>query len=203
MCITSPSRLLSQCHPCSAISDIALSRWHRVSSPFCNSVVLLRICPLSVQNHRDIRGHILLWIDWIDVIPGPLSNFVVFHVNMNSIMAPDKLSEVEQFVSSNDIDVLALWDKTRRKWPMPLHFEWLSGSICKTPGRLGGGVALYGRSTLPAKRWTEFESPDEELIWMVVKVNKLIQIIGGVYVPHNLPVSRHDLSVTYLTRSVR
>ena len=102
----------------------------------------------------------------IEANPGPVLNhdkFLVSHININSVTAYHKLEELEQFVESHDINLLAL---TETKLDTNVHANLYNINRFHSPmtrhrDRKGGGVALYCHSSLPITRLSELETNEE------------------------------------------
>ena len=101
------------------------SRSHRYEHP-CTSTSQLTNRDWALLNlYKNVQK--LLLIAGIETNPGPdrqesLSKLSIAHVNINSITAPGKLDELEQFVDSNNIHILALSEiKTEKSTPVSTH----------------------------------------------------------------------------------
>ena len=147
----------------------------------------------------NIRHNIkeLLHIGGVEKNPGPEpkhDKLVASHININSITAPGKLEELELFVETNGIGLLALTETKldTNTHPTLYNISGFHAPMTRHRDRKGGGVALYCHSTLPITRLTEFENNEEEWIWAKVKTNNITLIFCCLYLPPNLSASRLD-----------
>ena len=130
----------------------------------------------------------------IETNPGPpdRKQLTVSHININSITAESKIDELEQFITMNNIKVLAL---TETKLDSTVAVSQYSITnfhppLTKHRTRHGGGVALYIHESLPVQRLTNIEIGDEEWIWAKIKTKDFTLIISCIYLPPHLLVDR-------------
>ena len=124
---------------------------------------------------------ILLIIGGIETNPGPsrtkkyTKHITIAHVNINSITAPGKLQELQNFVKAHQILILAL---TETKLDDSIHpslyaIDDFHPPLTRHRDRHGGGTAIYILSSLTFSRIPSLELTGEEWIWVKVKVKTL------------------------------
>ena len=130
----------------------------------------------------------------IEPNPGPHDNkqLTIAHVNINSITADGKKDELEQFIATNNIQILAV---TETKLDSNVaNSEYLITDfhppLTKHRTRHGGGVALYFHKTLPVQRLLNIEIGDEEWVWAKLKTQNFTLLISCIYLPPNLSTER-------------
>ena len=112
-------------------------------------------------------------------------NIKVSHVNINSITSPHRLDELSDFADSSGTDILML---TETKLDNTIHpslykLDNYHEPYLKNRSRHGGGVAVYFKSSLAAKRLPELEIGSTEWIWTLIKIKKQTIIARCVYIP--------------------
>ena len=148
---------------------------------------------------------LILIIEGIEKNPGPDSrgSMTISHVNINSITSPNRLHELDQFVTTNCVDILALTETKLDDniHPSLFHLGDFHAPFTNHRNRHGGGTALYAHSSLPIKRRHELELPGEEWIWAQVNINDLSLLICCVYLPPNISAQRQTEFIARLTES--
>ena len=90
----------------------------------------------------------------IESNPGPQKSkqFTIAHLNINGITTEGKLDELEQFIETNNIKVLALTETKLDKTVADSQFaiKDFHKPITRHRTRHGGGVALYVHTRLAA-----------------------------------------------------
>ena len=123
------------------------------------------------------------------------NNFSVVHLNIRSILASNKLTELIEFTTvTHDFDLITLSE------------TWLSPAIpnsqVEIPGydlyrkdrnRNGGGVCVYIKSCIPHKHVTDFDSVSHESIWLELYLGKFKHLVGTFYRPPGQPAAVTDL----------
>ena len=140
----------------------------------------------------------LLNIGCVERNPGPELNkkLKICHVNINSITTDGRLDELDQFVTDNDIDILAL---SETKLDDNIHPSLYQLTNFHTPftrhrTRHGGGVATYIRSNLPCSRLQTLETDGIEWTWTQTKIKSNTILICSLYIPPNTTTEQqHDL----------
>ena len=133
---------------------------------------------------------ILLVIAGVEMNPGPSRNnkhtrhITIAHVNINSITAPGKLQELQNFVNINQISILAL---SETKLDDSVHpnlyaIDDFHPPLTRHRNRHGGGTAIYIHNSLTFSRIPSLELSGEEWIWAKIKVKKR-------YISHMLHIS--------------
>ena len=157
------------------------------------------------HSNRLKQIRLLLAKEGIETNPGPNLNslLTLSHVNINSITSPYRLEELNQFVETNHIDILAL---TETKLDDTIHPALFHLSAFHTPftqhrNRHGGGTALYARTSLPIRRRKDLELPGEEWIWAQVNIQDTSLIICCIYLPPNITTHRQNEFIDRLTES--
>ena len=143
----------------------------------------------------------------VETNPGPTLNHEIItatHANINSITAPNKLEELELFVETHSISLLALTETKldTNVHPTLYNINGFLPPLTKHRDRKGGGVALYCHSSLPITRLTGLEKDEEEWIWAKVKINNIILIFCCIYLPPNLSTTRLDNFLDNFSESV-
>ena len=183
------------------------SRSHRYEHP-CTSISQLTNRVWALLNlYKDAQK--LLLIAGIEINPGPdrqkyMSKLSIAHVNINSITAPGKIDELQQFVDSNNIHVLALSEVKTDNTVHPSLYTLSNfhSPLIKHRTRHGGGTATYANSSLPIMRLPQLEIGDEEWIWCKITLGKSTLIICCVYLPPNLASDRLELFLDRFIESV-
>ena len=117
-----------------------------------------------------------------------LRNYLnVSHVNINSITAPNRQDELEQFANSNNIHVLCLTEtKLDETVSQSLYtLQAFSLPFTKHRTRQGGGVAIFIRNNLACTRLYDLELDGIEWIWVKLRTKKHTVIISCIYYPPN------------------
>ena len=124
--------------------------------------------------------------------PSPSSSSVkcglnISHVNINSITAPNKLDELEQFATINSIHVLCATEtKLDSTVSSTLYtMKAFSPPFTKHRTRRGGGVAIFARTNISCTRLQELEWDDLEGVWVKIRTKKETVLICCVYLPPN------------------
>ena len=92
----------------------------------------------------------------IELNPGPpeQKQLKIAHVNINGITAENKLDELEQFIETNAIQILAVTETKLDKTVGEAQYSIkdFHPPLTKHRTRHGGGVALYVHKSLPVQR---------------------------------------------------
>ena len=134
-----------------------------------------------------------------------LSNLVrISAININSITASARLQELQNFVDSNEVSILAL---TETKLDSTVHpslyqLRGFHAPVLKNRTRKGGGVALFIRNSLPFSQISSIESISFEAIWIKVRVHKSTLLICSAYLPPNTTTEKQSEFLDYLSDSV-
>ena len=151
---------------------------------------------------------ILLIRAGVEQNPGPLNhhhtNIRVSHANINSITASHRLDELSYFVDYTETDILML---TETKLDDSVHpslykLDEYHEPYLKNRSRHGGGVAVYFKLSLAAKRLPELEIGTTEWIWTLTKVKGHTIIACCVYIPPNSPQEKLNDFIDSLAESV-
>ena len=143
----------------------------------------------------------------IELNPGPVvtkSDLALCHININSLAAPNKLSELEHFTATHAIDILAL-SETKLDDTVHPNLYRITGfhsPFTRHRNRNGGGTAIYAHSSLPFSRLPELELPGEEWVWTTIKTKYSTLIICSVYLPPNPSAQRQQEFIDHLTESI-
>lgn len=134
----------------------------------------------------------------------PTRNLKISAVNINSITAPERLQELNQFVEDHKIDILAI---SELKIDSSVHSSLYSLSnfhrpVMKLRSRRGGGVALYVRSSLPFSHIDQLDNEDIEAIWIKVKLKDACILVCSVYLPPHATSETQQNFLDFLTDSV-
>ena len=114
-----------------------------------------------------------------------LSNHLsIFHLNIQSIVP--KIDIIRSEADAFDVLVFS------ESWLKPnITDDTIQIENFKPPfrkdrvDRVGGGVALYVRDTIPCKRRTDLELRDLESVWVELQVKCKRILVGGFYKPPN------------------
>ena len=149
--------------------------------------------------------HITLAMEGIETNPGPnKDNMIISHVNINSITSPNRLQELNQFIVTNKIDIIALTETKLDNTinPSLYHLDDFHAPFTNHRNRHGGGTALYAHSSLPIKRRHNLELPGEEWIWAQIDLHDVSLLICCVYLPPNISAQRQADFIDRLTESM-
>ena len=136
-----------------------------------------------------------------DTLPNKQVN--ISAININSIPAPERLQELQYFVDSNNISILAL-SETKLDATIHPSLYSLSGfhaPMLKNRTRKGGGVAIYVRNTLPFLQISSLESDTFETIWVKIKVHSKSVLLCSVYFPPHASTDKQSQFLEYLSDS--
>lgn len=151
-------------------------------SRFCISTSLTLILGIACLTYvMFILYLIILLCGDIEINPGPRSfNLTIGHINARSLNMEDKFDEISSIVLDRKFDIFAVSE------------TWLGTSILsetldipgfgpmfrldRQDGRRGGGVAPYISSTIAARRRSDLEIKDLELLWVEVKFRSVTLI---------------------------
>ena len=153
---------------------------------------------------------ILLVIAGVEMNPGPSRNnkhtrhITIAHVNINSITAPGKLQELQNFVNINQISILAL---SETKLDDSVHpnlyaIDDFHPPLTRHRNRHGGGTAIYIHNSLTFSRIPSLELSGEEWIWAKIKVKNVTFLICSIYLPPHLSALRQQEFTDRLTDSI-
>ena len=134
----------------------------------------------------------------------PTQNLVISAVNINSITAPERLKELNNFVADNSIDVLALSelkvDSTVH--PSLYSIENFHPPVVKYRSRKGGGAGLYVRNCLPFSHITDYDNEEFEAIWVKIKIKHACIIVCCNYLPPKTPADKQVRFLDYISDCV-
>ena len=137
----------------------------------------------------------------IETNPGPTDKkrIRIAYININSITTENKRGELEQFIITNNMQIVALTgtklDDTVADSQYMLHD--FHPPIVRNRTR-HGDVALYCHKSLPIQRLLNIEIGKEEWVWAKIKIANFTQIINCTYLPPNLSSGRlHTFLVTF------
>ena len=149
--------------------------------------------------NRKLNAPILLLIAGIELNPGPARSkkLRLAHANINSLSAKGRLFELEQFVMTNEIDILAL---TETKLDDSVHpslykLQKYHSPLLRHRNRHGGGTAIYAHASLSIRRLHDLELDDEEWVWAMIKSGTKTIIFCSVYLPPNPTSDRVSIDV--------
>ena len=123
-------------------------------------------------------------------------NFKIVHYNINSILADDRIEQLQDICKTLKIDVLILSEsKLDQTIPdnmitMPGYHEPLRHDR-QLNGRHGGGVLMYIAEHLAFQHRKELQSDMYEHVWADVRINGKIFAINGLYRPPNESAENH------------
>ena len=119
------------------------------------------------------------------------TNLNVSHVNINSITAPNRLDELQQFVNNNNIHILCVTETNldENVGPSLYTLQSFTPQFTKHRTRQGGGVAIFTRNNLACTRLCELELDGVEWIWMKLRTKRHTTIISCIYYPPNQSLS--------------
>ena len=153
---------------------------------------------------------ILLLMGGIEINPGPskrlnnVKHISIAHVNINSITAPGKLQELENFVRVHAISVLALSETKldNAVHPSLYTIDNFHPPLTRHRDRHGGGTAIYVHNSLTFTRVPSLELPGEEWVWVKIKVQDVSLLLCSVYLPPHLSADRQLEFIDRLTDSM-
>ena len=130
------------------------------------------ICLISnILRFLIILLYILLIISGdIQLNPGPYghNNLAICHINARSLTSPNRLSEIEDFVSViNDFDIIGI-SETHLDHKVPdSKISLTDYKVFRNDrNRRGGGVCLYVKDSITTNRKPDLESADYESVWV-------------------------------------
>ena len=125
-------------------------------------------------------------------------------VNINSITSPGRLSELQYFADTNEIDILAVSEVKIDQTVHPCLFSLQNfhQPFIKPRTRRGGGVGIYIRRSLAVSRAAFLENDEFESVWVKIKVKNKQMFICSSYLPPHPPADKQIRYLDYLTDSV-
>ena len=141
--------------------------------------------------------------------PGPeptqiLNKLTVAHININSITSPTKIEELNQFVVTSDVKILAITE-TKLDDSVNSSMYQIKGfhsPLTKHRNRHGGGVAVYVHTSLPVQHLKALELSEHEWLWAKIKLPALTLIICCTYLPPNLSAQQQQSFIDDFSESV-
>ena len=129
---------------------------------------------------------------------------MVSHVNINSITSRCRLDELSHFLTLNNIDIICLSETKLDDDVHPSLFtlDDFHDPMTRHRDRNGGGVAVYIRNNIAAKRLSNLETEGLEWIWCLVKIKSVTIIICTIYMPPNLSSNQYSTFLEKLSESV-
>ena len=141
----------------------------------------------------------------IESNPGPPEQkpLKIAHVNINGITAENKLDELEQFIETNDIQILAVTETKLDKTVGEAQYSIndFHPPLTKHRTRHGGGVALYVHKSLPVQRLCNIEIGEEEWVWAKIKTHDFTLLVNCIYLPPTLLADRLQNFLNTFTES--
>ena len=152
----------------------------------------------------------ILLISGIESNPGPSQlsyqqqTIIISHININSITAVNKLDELQQYVDTHNVQILALTETKLINDIATSQYKLhnFHAPLTRHRDRHGGGVAIYIHKSLPFQRQDRLELSGEKWIWVEVKLQDISLLICCVYLPPNLTSDRLQLFTNNLTESI-
>ena len=118
----------------------------------------------------------------IETNPGPpeTNKLTIAHLNINSITSANKIDELEQFVMTNNVKILALTETKLDRTVADSQYSIndFHPPLTRHRTRHGGGVALYVHKSLPVQRLSIIEIGDEEWVWAKIKTQNFNLLIS-------------------------
>ena len=117
--------------------------------------------------------------------PGPCINYSVCHINARSLKAPRRLDDIENvLVSCHGFDIIAASETHLDSTVTDSEVSLSDYDFFRLDrNRSGGGVGIYCKTHLAAKRLPNFEKPGLELIWVEFVSSSRRNVIGCCYRP--------------------
>ena len=137
----------------------------------------------------------------IDISNGPpfdIENFKIVHYNINSILAPGKISQLSDICQITKVDVLIL-SESKLDETIPNNLLKITGyheplrHDRAINGRHGGGVLMYISENLAFQQKHELQSEFFEHIWADIRINGKLFAVNGLYRPPNEDAENHNL----------
>ena len=115
--------------------------------------------------------------------PGPCINYSVCHINARSIMAPHRLDDIEVCLGGcHGYDIIAVSETHLDSTVIEAKASLPDYDFFRLDrNRNGGGVGIYCRSNMAAKRLHVFEIPGLELIWIEFICASRRNVVGCCY----------------------
>ena len=123
------------------------------------------------------------------------NNFSVFHLNIRSIKANKKLSDLIDFTTvQHDFDLITLSETFLGPIVRDDEISIPGYDLYrKDRNRHGGGVCMYIKSCIPHKLITDYDNPLHESIWLELYLGKFKHLVGTFYRPPGQPAAEADL----------
>ena len=148
----------------------------------------------------------LLIMHGIETNPGPpeTNKLTIAHLNINSITSANKIDELEQFVMTNNVKILALTETKLDRTVADSQYSIndFHPPLTRHRTRHGGGVALYVHKSLPVQRLSIIEIGDEEWVWAKIKTQHFNLLISCIYLPPNLSADRLQSFLDTFTEAI-
>ena len=142
----------------------------------------------------------------IETNPGPpeTNKLTIAHLNINSITSANKIDELEQFVMTNNVKILALTETKLDRTVADSQYSIndFHPPLTRHRTRHGGGVALYVHKSLPVQRLSIIEIGDEEWVWAKIKTQHFNLLISCIYLPPNLSADRLQSFLDTFTEAI-
>ena len=134
--------------------------------------------------------------------PPSLLNFS--HVNINSITSDCRLDELSQHTSSHNIDVLCVTETKldANVNPSLYSLDHFHAPFTKHRDRHGGGVAIYVKGNLSAKREPDLEIGDFESVWCKISTRDHSILVCCAYIPPHISAQGFSDLVDSLSESI-
>ena len=156
----------------------------------CLHRIYLLLLQLSHCIHNPFNSVLIILLIAGDIHPNPgpslnssssISALGIFHLNIRSLR--NKLNYLSSLV--DDVDILAITE-THLDNSVPnsdIIVDGFSEPFRKDRNMFGGGVAMYFSESLIAKRRTDLEFGNAEMIWSQVKFQNILYLICNIYRP--------------------
>ena len=124
-------------------------------------------------------------------------------VNINSITSPGRLSELQYFADTNEIDILAVSEVKIDQTVHPCLFSLqTSTSLLSNPDKARRWCGYLHKKVTSSFRAAFLENDEFESVWVKIKVKNKQMFICSSYLPPHTPADKQIRYLDYLTDSV-
>ena len=162
---------------------------------------------LNIYRYRTSILYIILILSGdIHTNPGPFgqNNLAMCHLNARSLTAPNRLTEIEDFVTVlNDFDIVGITETHLDQSIPDSKISLTDYNVFRNDrNRRGGGVCLYVKDYISTNRKLDLESADYESVWVDIKIGDKKFLFACCYRPPGQNTNDIDLFLNSLNDSI-